>query len=402
MDAKLNHSDFSALLAKQCNISATKADNFTKAFFDILVEGLESDGIVKINGLGTFKMVDVASRGSVNVNTGEKIEIKGHRKLTFLPADTLKDNVNQPFAMFEPVEVDDDYTDDVTEEITSEESLAPATEAPEETPAPATEAPEETPAPAAEAPEETPAPATEAAEETPAPVAEAPEETPAPATETAEETPAPATEDTEESPAPVAEAPEETPAPVAEDTEESPAPATEAAEETPATAEKMAVAKETPAAETKKSSVKTILYTLFIIIVLSLVLFVILRGNKSDKEEPARPLVAEKIVQQQAPQPDTIAVAAPPSETIKEFILVEQMSALPLSQITIKDTAIYRTAGTMTQHRIGLDETLTKISLKYFNDKRLWPYIVHYNNIKDYNKLEIGTELKIPHLVPRN
>ena len=131
-------------------------------------------------------------------------------------------------------------------------------------------------------------------------------------------------------------------------------------------------------------------------------LFVILRGNKSDKEEPARPLVAEKIVQEQAPQPDTIAVAAPPSETIKEFILVEQMSALPLSQITIKDTTIYRTAGTMTQHRIGLDETLTKISLKYFNDKRLWPYIVHYNNIKDYNKLEIGTELKIPHLVPRN
>lgn len=336
MDAKLNHSDFSALLAKQCNISATKADNFTKAFFDILVEGLESDGIVKINGLGTFKMVDVASRGSVNVNTGEKIEIKGHRKLTFLPADTLKDNVNQPFAMFEPVEVDDDYTDDVTEEITSEESLAPATEAPEETPAPATE-------------------------------------------------------DTEESPAPVAEVPEE-----------SPAPASEAPEETPAPTEKMADAKETPAAETKKSPVKTILYTLFIIIVLSLVLFVILRGNKSDKEEPTRPLVAEKIVQQQAPQPDTIAVAAPESEPVKEFILVEQMSALPLSQITIKDTTIYRTAGTMTQHRIGLDETLTKISLKYFNDKRLWPYIVHYNNIKDYNKLEIGTELKIPHLVPRN
>ncbi len=389
MDAKLNHSDFSALLAKQCNISATKADNFTKAFFDILVEGLESDGIVKINGLGTFKMVDVASRGSVNVNTGEKIEIKGHRKLTFLPADTLKDNVNQPFAMFEPVEVDDDYTDDVTEEITSEESPAPATEAPEETPAPATEAAEETPAPVAEAAEETPAPASEAPEETPAPVAEAAEETPAPATEAPEETSAPVAEAPEETPAPATEAPEETPAPATEAPEETPAPASEAPEET-------------PAAETKKSPVKTILYTLFIIIVLSLVLFVILRGNKSDKEEPTRPLVAEKIVQQQAPQPDTIAVAAPPSETIKEFILVEQMSALPLSQITIKDTTIYRTAGTMTQHRIGLDETLTKISLKYFNDKRLWPYIVHYNNIKDYNKLEIGTELQIPYLVPRN
>lgn len=336
MDAKLNHSDFSALLAKQCNISAAKADNFTKAFFDILIEGLATDGIVKINGLGTFKMVDVASRGSVNVNTGEKIEIKGHRKLTFIPADSLKDNVNQPFAMFEPVEVDDDYTDDATEEIT----------------------PEETPAPAAESP---------AAEETPAPAAEPP------AAETAEET----------TPAPVKEAVEETPAPAAE---------SPAAEETPS-----------PAAETKKNSIKTIiLYTLFIIIVLSLVLFLILRDNKSDKEEPLGPVVAETVAQQQAPQPDTIAVAAPESEPVKEFILVEQMNTLPLAQITIKDTIIYRPAGTMTQHRIGLDETLTKISLKYFNDKRLWPYIVHYNNIKDYNKLEIGTELQIPYLVPRN
>ncbi len=293
MDAKLNHSDFSALLAKQCNISATKADNFTKAFFDILIEGLESDGIVKINGLGTFKMINVASRGSVNVNTGEKIEIKGHRKLTFLPADSLKDNVNQPFAMFEPVEVDDDYTDDTVEDTMSEESSAPVAEA-----------------------------------------------------------------------APIEETPEEP--------------------------------------ETKKNPIKTILYTLFIIIALLLLLFFILRDNKSDKKETVSPVVTEKVVRQQAPQPDTIAVASPESETVKEFILVEQMSALPLSQITIKDTTIYRPAGTMAQHRIGLDETLTKISLKYFNDKRLWPYIVHYNNIKDYNKLEIGTELQIPYLVPRN
>ena len=346
MDAKLNHSDFSALLAKQCNISATKADNFTKAFFDILIEGLATDGIVKINGLGTFKMVDVASRGSVNVNTGEKIEIKGHRKLTFIPADSLKDNVNQPFAMFEPVEVDDDYTDDATEEITPEEVSAPAAEPPaaetaeETTPAPFVS--KEAPAPAAESP---------AAEETPAPAAESP------AAETAEET---------------------TPAPFV-------------SKEAPA-----------PAAETKKNSIKTIFYTLFIIIVLSLVLFFILRDNKSDKEEPLGPVVAETVAQQQAPQPDTIAVSPPQSEPVKEFILVEQMNTLPLAQITIKDTTIYRTAGTMTQHRIGLDETLTKISLKYFNDKRLWPYIVHYNNIKNYNKLEIGTELQIPYLVPRN
>ena len=94
MDAKLNQSDLISLFAKGGNISVAKAESFVKNFFDLIIEGLEQDGIVKINGLGTFKVTDVASRGSVNVNTGEKIEIKGHRKLTFIPADALKEQVN--------------------------------------------------------------------------------------------------------------------------------------------------------------------------------------------------------------------------------------------------------------------------------------------------------------------
>ena len=114
MDAKLNQSDLIALLAKGSNISMAKAELFTKNFFELIIEGLEQDGIVKINGLGTFKVTEVASRGSVNVNTGEKIEIKGHKKLVFIPADALKDSVNQPFAMFEPVEVDETYQPDAT------------------------------------------------------------------------------------------------------------------------------------------------------------------------------------------------------------------------------------------------------------------------------------------------
>lgn len=112
MSDKLNHSDLSALLAKEAKISGAKAEFFTKAMFELIIEGLEQDGIVKINGLGTFRITDVADRSSVNVNTGEKIEIKGHKKITFLPADTLKESVNQPFAMFEPVEVDENYKDE--------------------------------------------------------------------------------------------------------------------------------------------------------------------------------------------------------------------------------------------------------------------------------------------------
>ena len=112
MEAKLNHSDLSQLLSKEADITLVKAEVLTKAFFDLIIEGLEEDGVVKINGLGTFKITEVADRSSVNVNTGEKFEIKGHNKLTFIPADSLKDDVNQPFAMFEPVEVNADLCDE--------------------------------------------------------------------------------------------------------------------------------------------------------------------------------------------------------------------------------------------------------------------------------------------------
>ena len=129
MSDKLNHSDLSALFAKEADISGAKAENFTKAMFELIIEGLEQDGTVKINGLGTFKITDVADRSSVNVNTGEKIEIKGHKKISFTPADAIKESVNQPFAMFEPVEVDENYKDDAegvedAEEITTPVEIA--------------------------------------------------------------------------------------------------------------------------------------------------------------------------------------------------------------------------------------------------------------------------------------
>ena len=135
MSEKLNHSDLSAMLAKDAGLSLTKADAFTKALFDIIIEGLEQEGIVKINGLGTFKITDVADRYSVNVNTGEKFEIKGHKKLTFIPAESLKESVNRPFAMFEPVEVDESYSDDeVSVDNDTEESISVINEGTAETP----------------------------------------------------------------------------------------------------------------------------------------------------------------------------------------------------------------------------------------------------------------------------
>ena len=64
------------------------AEQLLKTFFDTIMEGLDADGMVKINGLGTFKIVDVAPRESVNVNNGERILIAGYKKVNFIPDES--------------------------------------------------------------------------------------------------------------------------------------------------------------------------------------------------------------------------------------------------------------------------------------------------------------------------
>ena len=103
---KFTNSNILSAFRKQMGISKADEIVFVEAFQSIFEEALFQDKILKINGLGTFKLILVESRKSVNVNTGEKIEIAGHYKLTFTPDATLKYKVNEPFAHLEIVELD--------------------------------------------------------------------------------------------------------------------------------------------------------------------------------------------------------------------------------------------------------------------------------------------------------
>ncbi len=57
--------------------------------------------------LGSFKVMAVKDRESVDVNTGERIIIEGRDKISFTPDNILKEIVNKPFAQFETVVVND-------------------------------------------------------------------------------------------------------------------------------------------------------------------------------------------------------------------------------------------------------------------------------------------------------
>lgn len=107
MNEKVNIQDLIDLLAEKHGMGKANADSFVKEFFQLIEEALEKDKYVKIRGLGVFKLIDVDSRKSVNVNTGERFEIQGHTKVSFAPEPSLKDIINKPFSHFEPVVLND-------------------------------------------------------------------------------------------------------------------------------------------------------------------------------------------------------------------------------------------------------------------------------------------------------
>lgn len=108
MKKKLLLQDIMDYISQSEGLTPEDADTFVRSFFDIVEQGLLEDKIVKIKGLGTFKLVAVSERESVNINTGERIQIEGHSKISFTPDSSMKELINRPFAHFEPVELNDE------------------------------------------------------------------------------------------------------------------------------------------------------------------------------------------------------------------------------------------------------------------------------------------------------
>ena len=428
MDAKLNQSDLISLLAKESNISVAKAELFTKSFFDLIIEGLEQDGIVKINGLGTFKITDVASRGSVNVNTGKKIEIKGHKKLTFIPADALKDQVNQPFAMFEPVEVDDTYQPDSSDATETEDTVelvedvnvtdgvienSVDTQTETEETVVADNFVEENATPEVNNEE----PVTEIVS------AEAGEEV-----------------DAAEATINIEEEKDET---QAGEVESEPI----VVQERPSEPVVVRVPKKEKGAEKATAPLKTKkryrsfwVFAIAGFLVGAIAVNLMKRNHVSDvvadtvkvDSQPVQTAIAEAksepvmsyndevvvatgqnavndsvipAIEVSDSQPTTVEdVAVTKTEEADEvyvFEVVDELASLNLKDITVADTLLYVADGEICRHTVAPDETLTKIAKRYFFDKKLWPYIVKYNNMDRPDELCRGMQIAIPRLIPR-
>ena len=122
-----NIKDLARFLVEKHGIKLADAELFISLMTEIINEGVHRERQVKIKGLGTFKLMSVSSRESIDVNTGERIVIEGRDKLSFAPDNAMKELVNQPFSQFETivvndgVELEDEYEEQVEETAPAEE-----------------------------------------------------------------------------------------------------------------------------------------------------------------------------------------------------------------------------------------------------------------------------------------
>lgn len=357
MDNKINLSQLAERLAQEGGMSKAAAEQFVKNFFDIISQRVLEEGLVKVKGLGTFKLIQMEDRESVNVNTGERFTIDGHQKISFVPDADLKERINKPFAAFDTVVITEEQAAQLAGMDTETESA----------------------------------------------------QTEKPAADT----------DKKEESKPIAKAK-----------------AKSAKAKTSAQEVGEPKVKEVTQTKGTRCLLKIILWIVITILVIGLALFMLwpvignnvlevlernwLERNKTEMvadsvqtvapiqeavpvqeitpQEPAAKPAAQPAAQPAAKPAETPA-AKPAVQSAGKYPIVQLNSrdqAKDLSEFTMDDVVNFSMEGQLATHTLAKGETITLVALKYYGSKKLWPYIVKYNNIKDPTRINAGTVIKVP------
>lgn len=117
MNTKITLVELARLMAEATSTSNRVCELFLRELFTTISQALIEGESVKVKGIGTFKVTTVKPRKSVNVNTGDVMEIKAYKKVSFTPDKSIAEAVNQPFAQFETVFLNDDLSEEKLAEI---------------------------------------------------------------------------------------------------------------------------------------------------------------------------------------------------------------------------------------------------------------------------------------------
>lgn len=386
MNEKVNIQNLIELLVEKHRITPKEAEEFVKTFFAVIEEGLEQDKYVKIKGLGTFKLIGVESRGSIDVNTGERIEIQGHTKVSFTPDSALKELINRPFGHFETVILNENTVledtpiekagEDELEDVSIGQNVADESDT----------------------------------------ISEIPSEPASPLIESVIATEKVATEEDADE-----QQEEEGKISTTEETLKN----SQQKEDT-----YEGVLQQTDIKENKDNGLKWFMIALAcVLLACAGIVFYLYYPDLqeesipvSSEEEYTYPTVTMGLQQDsiqkdylkrtedtlRIPQPTTAEENPVSRQQVEKKVVPEEPQKV-VKKTTVKsqpvnpDSVNYEIVGTETTYTVKEGETLTRISLRFYGTKALWPYIVKHNAdvLKNPNNVTSGTTLKIPKLIKK-
>ena len=394
MNEKITLQDLINLFSEKQGISKKDAELFVRSLFDLIEEALAAEKYVKVKGLGTFKLTEVDSRESVNVNTGERIEIQGHTKVSFTPDTTMKDLINKPFAHFETVILNDgveleDTPVEVPEALEMEEVVAPIVEIPTEVKIPVQEEVSEIVVVNEEVAAEGAVPEIVMVEEP----------------ETAESEIVEESDVIEELQLEIGEKvsiPEEIQVPEGTPQENHQTETVEVPEEDKRIFIEEKISEEKNVTESKEKSINRVLWGVIVVLVLIIlfgVYWMFLRPSDTPEVIPA------EVVQEEVVMPISVVEEKKQEEVLKtiQFIELSEEELRKERVPSFADTLDYQIVGTQTEHTLQQGETIIRASVRFFGTKKYWPYIVKHNKdvLKDPDNIPAGIRLKIPKLVEK-
>ena len=354
MNNRLAIQDLAGLLAEYTGKDKNSSERFLREFIAVVSEGVYTDKLVKVKGLGTFKIIPVEKRESIHVNTGERFVIPEHYKFSFLPDKELRELVNKPFSFFETTELREnvDFTDmDVvldepdikeTEDESIEEMIPEEKHLPEEEPVVFSEEGSAVP----------------------------PEEDPV---VFSEEEPAGQPEDEGM----------DTLEPVVDERSDSSGPDSPSEE-----------VETGPDAERKKPRTKRIAVVSMFVFLLMLFNIGLYLNRAYFFKKGKEPLRIDTVF----PKGETVATEAVPDTTI---VFANEDSSQTVGETTVENPEVEPEAASpkvIARVKIEPGSRLTLISLKYYGSKLFWVYLYEYNRavITDPNNVPIGTVIEVP------
>ncbi len=411
MNNRLTIQDLAGLLADHTGKDKNVTERFLREFIAIVSEGVFADKIVKIKGLGTFKIIAVEKRESIHVNTGERFLIPAHYKFSFLPDKELKELVNKPFSFFETTEIgedvdfsDMDVSEDTEEKETEDESVEEVMPEEQLLSPPVTESPEETEVELPVTGEDTIVENGTSLEEEA--ITEIVEETIPENKEEAADSTVAAAEDALIAEEPVMEesiVQESTIEEILEDAavKEEIAPEEVLPETT--VSKETAVQPEEPVSSKKIIlNSRTLIISAIVLLLVGINIGLYLNREFFKKEEVELPVAEDENIAVAAPS-DSLNLAKQAVENDKDTIQKHSATdtVAPASGIPAKEEKA--PVATSPKKEIGLvkiasGDRLTLISLKYYGHKIFWVYLYEYNKdaIKDPNNVPIGTVIRVP------